>query len=344
MVRILGLDIGGANIKAAYIENKKLQIVTEYFPIWKDNKHNLSKILSKVKLEVAGKKNLDAVGVTMTAELSDAYFNKLEGVNHILDCVENTFRNIPIQVLNVDGGFYSPNESRRKILKVASANWAATAYLIAKHTDESIIIDVGSTTTTIIPIINSRVVVEGKTDLEKLSNGELVYTGALRTNVAAITQTLPLKDKTLKISSELFATSGDVHRILGNISEKEYTVDAADGRGKTERECKARLARVICADLNMLKDREIIIMAKYIAEKQVEQIAEALKQILNRENIKRKAGIFAVTTGIGQNFLAGKAANKVELKQIPLNRIVKEGSCIATPASALAIMMSEKYD
>lgn len=343
MAKVLGLDIGGVNIKGAYVENGNLEIATEYFPIWKRNKNNLPKILDKLTFRLTQGEDIDAVGVTMTAELSDAYFDKCEGINHILDCVEKTFRNVPIHVLNVGGEFISSVEARRRILEVASANWAATGWLISKHVDSSIVIDVGSTTATIIPIINSKVAAEGKTDLDKLSNGELVYTGALRTNVAAIVQTIPLRNRIVKISSELFSTSGDVHRILGNITEKEYTVETADGRGKSEKECKARLARVVCADLNMLKNKEIMIIAKYIAEKQVEQIAEGLKQILKRKRIKKKGGIFAVTTGIGKNFLAGKAASKVGLKHIPLDKIVK-GASYATPASALAIMVKERYD
>ncbi|MEJ2240652.1 MAG: hypothetical protein P8Y18_00685 [Candidatus Bathyarchaeota archaeon] len=42
MVNILGLDIGGANIKAALIKTKNAKLIEhtaliEYFPIWKKN-------------------------------------------------------------------------------------------------------------------------------------------------------------------------------------------------------------------------------------------------------------------------------------------------------------------
>ena len=83
----------------------------------------------------------------------------------------------------------------------------------------------------------------GKTDLEKLMCGELVYTGSLRTNVAAIVHSIPIRNGVAGVASELFALSGDVHLVLGNISEEDYTSETADGRGKTVPEALARLSQ-----------------------------------------------------------------------------------------------------
>jgi len=138
-----------------------------------------------------------------------------------------------------------------------------------------IIIDVGSTTTSIIPVIDGKIVAEGRTDLEKLQNGELVYSGSLRTNVATILDGIPVKGRVTRVSSELFSQSGDVHLLLGNIGKEEYTAETCDGRGKTRREASARLARVICADTDMLTEQEIANMAQFVYDRQVEQISEA---------------------------------------------------------------------
>ena len=105
---------------------------------------------------------------------------------------------------------------------------------------------------------------QGKTDLDKLMCGELIYTGSLRTNVAAIVHSVPIRDGCATVSSELFALSGDAHMILGHITEEQYTSETADGRGKTVPEALARLARVVCADTEMLTKQEIIDIAKYI--------------------------------------------------------------------------------
>ena len=83
----LGFDIGGANTKAVFLRTQKgtLQgssVAVEYFPVWKDP-DKLIRVLLGIKKRLRADK-LDGLGVTMTAELSDAYTTKRKGVCHIL--------------------------------------------------------------------------------------------------------------------------------------------------------------------------------------------------------------------------------------------------------------------
>ena len=50
----------------------------------------------------------------------------------------------------------------------------------------------------------------------------------LRTNLATIVQELPINNINTTVSSELFTISADIHRILGHITQKEYTCDTSD--------------------------------------------------------------------------------------------------------------------
>ena len=110
-------------------------------------------------------------------------------------------------------------------LALAAANWIATAPLAAHIYPDCVLIDIGSTTTDIIPIKNGKECARGRTDLERLGTGELVYTGALRTNVATILDKVPLKNRWVRVASELFAVSADVHLVLGNIDPADYTTE-----------------------------------------------------------------------------------------------------------------------
>lgn len=69
--------------------------------------------------------------------------------------------------------------------------------------EDCILVDIGSTTTDIIPIRNGSEAARGKYDIERLNTGELVYTGMLRTNVATIVDRVPIDDKWYRVSSEL---------------------------------------------------------------------------------------------------------------------------------------------
>ena len=84
-----------------------------------------------------------------------------------------------------------------------------------------------------------------------------------------------------RVSSELFAQTADVYRLLDLITEDEYICDTLDGKGKSKIECARRIARVICADLEMLTLDDVINMSEYIHQKQIEQIANHLIKLSN---------------------------------------------------------------
>ena len=62
----------------------------------------------------------------------------------------------------------------------SSANWHASAALIARYCREALLIDMGSTTTDIIPIVAGAVAARGYTDAERLATRELAYGGLVR--------------------------------------------------------------------------------------------------------------------------------------------------------------------
>ena len=349
MVNVMGLDIGGANTKAVFVRTRnnhveELRTRIQYFPIWK-NPEELDNMLRKLKKEIGCKEKLDGVGLTMTAELADVYQTKRQGVNKILASAAMVFDGSPVFVLNAGAMLIPIKDAQLKPLNVAAANWAATGWLVAQLIKTCIIVDVGSTTTSIIPIVNGQIAATGKNDLEKLIAGELVYSGGLRTNVAAIVNSAPIGDQTARVASELFALSGDVHLILNNISEEKYTTETADSRGKTKSEALARLVRLVCADSEMLTEQEIIQIAKYVYKKQVEQIAEGLRQVHSRLKSLVNTDIPVVVTGLGKDFLGKTAAESIGVHEIiDLERLVPKDAVRASPAAGVALMTASRLE
>jgi probable H4MPT-linked C1 transfer pathway protein len=362
MVTVIGWDIGGANTKAAFLhtENgyiKELKAVIKYFPVWKEPE-KLADVLSNLKEQVSGDANLDGVGLTMTAELSDAFETKRKGVTYVLNCVSQDFADLPVFVLDVDAMLRSIDAAKLEPLSVAAANWAATGWMVAQLVKTCVIVDVGSTSTSIIPVVDGHVSAAGKTDLEKLIVGELVYTGSLRTNIAAIVRSVPLRGGVARVSSELFAQSADANLVLGNIREDAYTVETADGRGKTRAEALARLARVVCADKEMLTELEIVQIAKNAYSRQVAQVAEGLKQVYSRVKALAKGEVPVVVMGMGKDFLARVAAQKIgvdevlDLEKLCFGDAFVYGGSLkgrktmfeASPAVGVAIMAASKLE
>ena len=140
----------------------------------------------------------------------------------------------------------------------------------------------------------------------------------------------------LRIASELFAVTADIQRILGNITEEEYSCDTMDGAGKSVEESMRRLSRVVCGDMDVLNPDEIKAMAEYIYQTQVSKISEALLEVSKRNKISK-----VVTTGLGMDILGARACELAGLEYIGMDKILKKEDCTVAPAVGTAILMEE---
>ena len=338
-MKIAGFDIGGANTDLAVIdfedgEIKNMEVDFAYLPMWSNN-DDLSHVLVELIENICPVSEIDAVGISMTAELVDAYDTKKDGVLDIVKKCEETFT-CPIAYVGVDG-MISKSEIEKDPLKAAAANWIATAQIATLISDNCIFIDTGSTTTDIIPIKEGRECAIGKSDFDRSATGELVYTGTLRTNLASFLDKVELNGKEYRVASELFAQTADVYMVLDLITEDDYICDTFDGEGKSKIDCARRIARVVCADLEMLSMDDIVAMSEVIHQKQIAQIADGLKQVVETQGLD-----LIVTTGLGKDILDRPAAELLGLKVKSMGDILSDDECTVAPAVGTAVMM-EKF-
>jgi probable H4MPT-linked C1 transfer pathway protein len=269
------MDIGGANTKAAWLEGTSLRTLSRPFEIWRD-REALVAVLREVAAEVAAGP-AHAVAITMTAELSDAFRTKREGVAFVLDAAQDALGEP--SVLTTAGELVSVDAARARPWDVAAANWVATALAVADAHADALLIDVGSTTADIVPIACGRVAATGHNDLDRLLAGELVYTGALRTNLAAIAPRVPVRGGWCPVSSEYFAISADVHLVLGKLTPAAYDCPTPDGRAATREFARERIARLVCSDVEQLNEDEIDAIAAFLRDEQLRQIEEAARRV-----------------------------------------------------------------
>lgn len=272
----LAVDIGGANTKA-WLDGTT---VSRPFEIWRD-----PEALVALLREIG---TADAVAVTMTAELSDAFRTKREGVAFVLDAVEEVYGDP--RVLTTAGELVPVAEARARPWDVAAANWVATALAVAEEHPDALLIDVGSTTADVIPIAAGRIAASGRNDLERLLAGELVYTGAVRTNLAAIAARVPVRGGWCPVASELFAISGDAHLVLGHIDN--YDGPTPDGRPATVEFARERIARLVCSDVDQLEHAEIDAIAEFLHGEQVRLIEEAARRQPDAPVVAAGSGAF----------------------------------------------------
>jgi probable H4MPT-linked C1 transfer pathway protein len=340
---ILGWDVGGANIKAARVAPGNVSppsIVEHPFALWREP-DRLAAVLVEIAARLGDSPGVTTMAVTMTAELADCFATKRDGVTFVLDAFGAAFPGVEPWVYGVDGRFRLADEARQRPLEVAAANWRASATLVARTVGDALFIDVGSTTTDIIPILAGHVVVEGTTDPARLQSGELVYTGALRTPLCAMVRSVPFNGARCRVAAEHFAIAADVHLWLGRIDESGYSCETPDGRGRSRSEAGARLARMICADLDMLGPADITLIAEHAARAQVVQIRRGIRQVMRR--LGPACPAIAVLAGQGA-FIAKSAAGEAGLSTRDLATEIGSAAARSAPAAAVAHLLRDMLD
>ncbi|KIX12137.1 H4MPT-linked C1 transfer pathway protein [Dethiosulfatarculus sandiegensis] len=331
---MMGWDIGGVNTKACRVpqtgEEDKATSLSKGFEIWR-NPEKLPELLGEMARELGP---VRAMAVTMTAELSDAFQTKSQGVGFILEALARAFGETEIWVLGTHGRFVELSKALLSPLDFAANNWVASCLYEAKKNPDCFVLDMGSTTTDIIPIRQGRLLNKGTDDTSRLAQGELVYTGALRSNPNTLVRQVPFDGRMVRVADELFCLMADVHLLAGKLEPEEYTCPTADGRGRSPEECHARLARLVCADRDIMSFDQALNLARYLYEKQLETISRAWHLVASR--LKKPFDLPWCVAGQG-SFVLRDLASRLEVPlATPLEQEVK-----ALPARDVALLLAE---
>ena len=302
---IYGWDLGGAHVKLAVVDRdgrlqRAVQVPCE---LWL----GLDRLEAALR-EAAGELAPHAVhAMTMTGELVDLFQDRAAGVAAITDTFLRTLGAKQVEVF-AGGGFVAAREAAERWADVASANWLATATLVARLAPQALVIDAGSTTTDIVVVANGKVHAQGRDDHARLVREELVYTGVARTPVMAIAQRVPFAGEWVGVMAEYFATMADVYRITGELDPAFDQHRTADGRGKSREESMRRLARMIGCDLEQATAAEYEHLARWLAHAQRQLVRRACDRQLSRGLLDPQAPI--VGLGVGR-FLVERIASEL---------------------------------
>jgi probable H4MPT-linked C1 transfer pathway protein len=312
---ILGLDIGGANTKGASSDAKLATSI--YLPLWKDAP-------LQVVLDGYAAQKPEAVAVVITGELADCFRCKEEGIRSIMAEAKNAF-SCPVYFWGVDGFAW------KDPLELAGANWSASAALLCRDVGNCLFVDMGSTTTDLIPIKGEPMA--AKTDFLRLARGELVYMGRLRTRLDAVLPVAHVNGYDVPLSPELFAIIADAYLALGQILEDRYTCDTADGADKGRCSTLRRLARSVCADLEEIGEAGALAIAEQARDRQMKKLVAAIDRQAEKHELPKVAA-----AGIGEELIA-KAASFLGLECIRLSEMYGSKISDVFPAYAVARML-----
>ncbi|KQT70095.1 S-layer protein [Aureimonas sp. Leaf460] len=337
MTKTLGWDVGGAHLKAALCEGGEIvKVWQEPTPLWKGLDHldaSLESILTK-----AGP--VERHAVTMTGELTDIFPHRKAGVEALSKILTGRLGET-LRFHAGDKGFVAAESIPDQWDRVASANWHASAALVAARIEEALFLDMGSTTTDIVPVKDGKVAFGGFTDAERLGAGELVYQGYTRTALMSVASHVPNEGRVTPIMAEFFATMADVQRILGVLDESDDQHPTADGQAKTAEASRARLARMIGRDAFDAAPGTLERTAEAFAEAQIRRIHDAALLVSSRGTLSEDAPV--VIAGAGRPVLRRLAARLdrgvVDFADlVECRSSLRDDVCRAAPAVALALL------
>ncbi len=337
MSHVIGLDIGGANLKAAHSDGPCRSVS---FPVWREP----DRLPEALRELIADWLPCQGLAVTMTAELADCFATKAEGVDAILSAITEVTDGLPVAVWQTAGEFVDVDVAREFPLLTAAANWHALATFVGRlaPTGCALLIDIGSTTTDIIPIVDGLPNPIGRTDGERLISGELVYSGVRRTPLCAISQTVPTAEGQSPVAAELFATALDVYLLTGDVPESPGDLDTANGQPATTDCAHDRLARLLCRDRTELSLDDARNAAEFLAGEQQRQMTAAIDRVLST---LAESPAAIILSGSG-SFLAERlASTHPRLKAASHHRLAElfsEETATAACAFALARLSIEQ--
>lgn len=337
MSNTLALDIGGANIKVA---DGHGYAASYPFALWK-TPELLSEKLGECLVSAPTHARLV---VTMTGELCDCFETKREGVRHIVDATLKAAANTPVLFYPTTGKFVSADEACENHMLTAASNWHALATFAARYCDgkPGMLIDIGSTTTDIIPIVDGKEAAHGRTDPERIAYKELVYTGVERSPACAVVSHVSWQGIACPVAQEFFATSGDAYLLLEELAEEPNNTNTADGKPFTCIAAHNRLARLVCGDGEIVPRESTLLFAKAIKNQQLGMLQVAHSTVAISMTKQPQTYILS---GQGE-FLARELCDtKLELINPPisLNQLLGPEISRCATAHALAIIASETW-
>ena len=336
MSEVIGWDIGGAHLKAARCRDGELIAVQQLpAPLWQDLRY-LDQAVSEI---LRGAARTAQHLITMTGELADCFPDRQTGVRQLVERMTERL-GAEIQIYAGAEGLLPPDRAIERWSSVASANWHASTAFVAARQPSGILIDIGSTTTDLIPFADGQVATGSRTDNDRLQHDELIYSGVVRTPVHAVADRVAFRGRWQRLAAELFATQADVYRLLDWLPDQADQMPTADGRGKAQAESRARLARMLGCDADEASDQDWRRVAADIARRQQRSIEDALAVIESRDGLPERYPL--VGAGVGR-FLARRLAAQSDRRYIDFGELAGIPAALAdaaadcAPAVALAL-------
>jgi (4-(4-[2-(gamma-L-glutamylamino)ethyl]phenoxymethyl)furan-2-yl)methanamine synthase len=379
---VIGWDVGGAHLKACLVLGGEVADIAQWrCPLWQGLHHlDMAIAQARTRWPHPGSEGESPAfsqirhAATMTGEIVDLFPSREAGVLQLATRLSDAL-GASLRLYGGPAGWIAPHDAGVHWRDIASANWHATAQWLGSapktglrpagslkgsgkeaqprllEAGHRMLVDIGSTTTDLIPIADGRVAARGNTDARRLATGELLYLGVARTPVCVLGAQVSFGGETVNVMNEFFATSADIYRLTGELDPEHDQHPAADNGSKDLRATRQRLARMIGRDAADAPDDDWLQLACQWRNAQVALTRTQLTRVAAASDLP--AGAELVAAGCG-DFLVGELARSsgrpwrrfaefVPIAKGPANRFAQGDTLprwaqVCAPAVAVALL------
>lgn len=336
---LIGWDLGGAHLKAVRLDaggavGRVFQVAC---PLWQ----GLDRLHAAIDAAISDLGPAPRHAITMTGEMADLFPSRDDGVLGLAAAMRRHLPGAALEFFAGEAGFVAEAAVAAHTGDIASANWLASAALVAARLPSALFVDIGSTTTDIIAVAGGRVRAAGRDDYQRLVSGELVYSGVVRTAVMAVTDAVPFGGDRVPLMAEYFATMADVYRVLGELPDGADLHPTADGGPRDATSSRRRLARMIGRDLESATEGEWRALAQALRAAQLERMMAAAVRQVDRADLPEDAPL--VGAGVGR-FLVRDLSRRLGRSSMEFGELLPASAAIrgrvadCAPAAAVAIL------
>lgn len=341
---LIGWDIGGAHVKASLLIDGAIRDVAQWAaPLWQGLSHLDAAVdAARLRWPEFGRARH---GVTMTAEMTDLFPHREAGVRGLVERLG--------QQLGPTARFFAgaadwpaATDAAARWRDIASANWLATAQQVGARQPDALLVDIGSTTTDLIPLRGGAPCPQGRGDAGRLAAGELVYLGVVRSPLCALARRVPFGEQSYNVMNEFFATTADVFRLTGELAPEHDQHPAADGGDKSETATCRRLARMIGMDARDAKLADWRALARHWRGQMLAEIAGQLERVARHAELPPHTPLVGAGCGL---FLVHELAARSGRRCIPFHRLagvehaaagsVRDWADTCAPSVAVALLL-----
>lgn len=277
-----------------------------------------------------------------------------DGLKYVVGILDKLFNNKEVYFIRSDSELIHINKIKKLPFKQASAftctNFLGTSILASKIIKDGLAIDMGTISTSIIPIINGVIDPQAKVDpenyvLHRYTTGKHLWYGVMLTPIIYISHTVET-NKNRYILSRRCCMTDSICSILDLIDSQTANKHVSDRSSflPSKEMAYINLAESLGVDVDFIGKKELQSVAKRIYNIFLDKFSNYIQDIIKYSNLPVKSKLKIMVGGLGERVFIKPALKKLGFKDKQIISIPEDGSNLwsATSVYGLALYGLEK--